>query len=324
MTNALQPLESFDAPPALAEKIEGARKYLAKALSENTLRAYRADLRCFKRWCDAHQVEPLPADSPTVIAYISDMADNGYSASTIQRRLTTIRKVHRAAKLDDPTDAEHVTATWKGIRNSDHVKVAQEGKAPIMTPHIVKMLATLDDKAKGLRDRALILLGFAGGFRRSELVALDVDDLSFTHEGVIVRLRKSKTNQEGRLEEKTLHRASDATLCPVRAVKTWMRHASIQSGAIFRGVDRHGNISENRLSGRGVARAVKGAAANAGFDAEQVGAHSLRAGFVTQMKANGATDEQVTHVTGQSASTMRRYDRGAKRFRHNTTEALGL
>lgn len=110
----------------------------------------------------------------------------------------------------------------------------------------------------------------------------------------------------------------------MRAVKAWLDVAGIEEGPVFRGVDRHGNISEKRLSGRGVARAVKAAAADVGLDVERIGAHSLRAGFVTQLKANGVSDGEVMHITGQSQSTMRRYDRAAKRFRHNTSAKLGL
>ena len=320
-----------DGQTAIGSLLDKVQEFVDQSVSENTKRAYRADWSHFRQWCDTHSVDPLPAQPATVASYISALASGDgtpdgepFAASTIQRRLTSIRVLHRAQECDDPTDSELVEKTWKGIRRDDNVQVDQNGRAALLTPHIRRMVDSLDtDTVKGKRDRALILLGFATGARRSELAQLDVDDLDFRPEGVVVHIRQSKTDQEGTGRTPSLHCGGD--WCPVAALEAWLDSSDLEDGAVFRTVDRWGNIRENRMSGRSVNRAVKSACESAGMDASQVGAHSLRAGHVTQRKVKGDTNDAIMHQTGHSSeSTMRRYDRRAKQFRHDVTDSLEL
>lgn len=308
----------------LADLEESAKRRLAGALADNTKRAYRSDVDHFDQWCSRHGLDALPAVPRTVHLYINALADDGYKASTIQRRLSSIRKVHRAAGEPDPCDSELVSQSWKAIRRDDDVEVAQEGRSALLTDQIHSMVDSLDggtDKVR--RDRALILIGFATGARRSELAALDVEDLEFRPEGVLVTIRQSKTDQTGQGRVASVHYGNGH--CPVRALREYLDAAGIDSGAVFRTTGRWGNVRDNRISGKSINRAVKSAADAAGLDASKVGAHSLRAGHVTQRKVAGDSNDAIMDQTGhKSESTMRRYDRAAKEFRHDVSASLGL
>src|SRR5271154_990877 len=175
-------------PPSLDQ----ARQFIRASKAENTLRGYRSDWRNFVAWCEAHGVCPLPALPEVVASYIAECAGR-LKVGTIQRRLNAIAEAHKATGLDSPTSAGMVRNTLKGIRRSLGTAPAQ--KAPALTNDIRAMIGVTDAGLIGLRDRALILLGFAGAFRRSEVVGLDVADLDFGHDGLTVTLRRSKTDQ---------------------------------------------------------------------------------------------------------------------------------
>lgn len=325
--------EPTTAEPAseLGPLLDRIQQFVNQSVAERTREAYRADWEYFADWCGRQELEARPAASATVAAYLSALADGSaardgepYAAATIGRRLTTIRLAHRAAGLEDPTDAELVDKTWRGIRRDDDVAVDREGRVPLLAEDIRRLVDALDEETlKGARDRALILLGYTTAARRSELAALDVGDLEFRPQGVVVQIRQSKTDQEGVGRTPTVHYADD--YCAVSAVEAWLERAGLEDGPVFRTLDRWGNLRDNRLSGKSINRAVKAAAEAAGMDASQIGAHSLRAGHVTQRKVAGAADGAIMDQTGHSsASTMRRYDRRAKQFRHDVPGELGL
>lgn len=187
------------------------------------------------------------------------------------------------------------------------------------------MVATLGDGPGGIRDRALLLIGFAAALRRSELVALDVDDVTEREDGLVVTLRRSKTDQEGAGAELGVPFGSDPTTCPVRALRRWYEASGIEAGPIFRPVTRHGVIGEARLTDRSVALVVKRTAERAGLDPVQFAGHSLRAGLITSAAEAGV---QERHIMAQSrhksVPVMRRYIRGATLFQDNAAAAVGL
>src|SRR5579862_3298717 len=228
-------------PPSL----EQAREFIRASKAENTLRGYRSDWRDFIGWCEGHHVCPLPASPETVAAYIAECADR-LKVGTIQRRLNAIAEAHKAAGILSPTSSGMVSNTLKGIRRSLSSAPAQ--KAPALTDDIRAMIGVTDHGLIGLRDRALILIGFAGAFRRSEVVALDASDLAFGKDGLTVHLRRSKTDQVGEGRKIGIPYGSNPDTCPVRVLQSWLEAAGIAEGPVFRSMDRHGRLQAARVA----------------------------------------------------------------------------
>jgi integrase len=206
--------------PALAELADDARGYVAASLAPATRRAYAQDWRIFSEWCAERGLEALPADPRTLVLYLTDMATQR-SVALLQRRLTSISQAHQSAGYDTPTQDPLVRRAWKGIRRTHGV--ASVGKAPLRSTGIRRLVATLDCSTLiGLRDRALLVVGFAGAFRRSELVALDVADVDCGDDGLVVHIRRSKTDQEGEGASIGLPFGSDPATCPVRTLRAWL------------------------------------------------------------------------------------------------------
>jgi integrase len=186
------------------------------------------------------------------------------------------------------------------------------------------MVAALPDGLLGVRDRALLLVGFAGAFRRSELVSLDRPDLEFTKDGLTVMLRRSKSDQEGQGRKVGIPYGSNPETCPVRALQAWLEAAAITDGPVFRGVTRHGKV-QGRLSGYAVALIVKRYAAVGGLDPSRYAGHSLRAGLATAAAIGGASERSIMNQTGHKSITMvRRYIRDGNLFRENAAAKTGL
>lgn len=306
----------------LADLQERVRGYVASGKAESTLRAYRADWRDFDAWCEARGVGSLPAAPDVLAAYLADRADS-LSVSTLQRRIVAIGQAPEAAGHENPTRHPGVRATWRGIRRAKGV--APAGKAPATTTTVRAMVQTLPEGVLGTRDRALLLLGFAGAFRRSELVALDREDIQVTSDGIVVTVRRSKTDQEGEGRKVGIPYGSFPATCPVRAVSAWLDAASIASGPVFRRVNRHGHVLPARLAPQAVAIVVKRAVAAAGMDPTDYAGHSLRAGLATSAAAAGVSERAIMAQTGhRSVTTARRYIRGGSLFRENAAAGVGL
>ena len=319
MTTDLAPIN----PAPLAAPLDRARAYAEQSTAENTKRAYTADWTHFTTWCEGRQLASLPAEPGTLAAYLAQLADDGYKVATIERRLSSIGKAHRLAGQPNPAKTEQTHLVMKGIRRA--LGSAQTQKAPAVTEIIRAMVAELPAGPAGLRDRALLLLGFAGAFRRSELVSLNVDDLQFTGAGVVVTLRASKTDQEGQGTTKGIPLGANAATCPVRALRAWLEAAELVSGALFRPIDRHGNIKPARLTGSAVARIVKRAAGRAGLDIADFAGHSLRAGLATAAAAAGVSERSIMQQTGHKSERMvRRYIRRGSLFTDNAAGKVGL
>jgi site-specific recombinase XerD len=313
-SGALQTLE------ALAEET---REHLKNSKAANTRRAYKADWADFTDWCRQHRRPPLPAAPDTVALYLTHCA-KGLKPSTIQRRMATISEAHRAAELESPTKSALVRNTWQGIRREKGM--ATQGKEPALADHIRCMVEHLPEgKLLSTRDRALLLIGFAGAMRRSELVGLDAEDITETEEGLAVKIRRSKTDQYGMGRKIGIPFGSTPLTCPVRALRAWRRETGIQEGPLFRAVDRHGKLSATRLSDQTVARVVKRALLAAGRDAEKFAGHSLRAGLATQAAMGGASERSIQEQTGHKSLIMlRRYIRDGSLFRENAAAKTGL
>jgi integrase len=226
-------------------------------------------------------------------------------------------------ELESPTSAGMVRNVLKGIKRVNGTAAVQ--KAAALTDDIRAMVSATDSGLIGVRDRAMILLGFAGAFRRSELVGLDVEDCEFGKDGLTITLRRSKTDQDGQGRKVGIPYGSNPETCPVRTVQAWMEQSGITTGPLFRSITRHEKIRPGRLSGVDVSRVVKKLAKRAGLDAAKYAGHSLRAGHATAAAIAGATERSIMNQTGhRSVQMVRRYIRDGSLFRENSAGKLGL
>lgn len=307
---------------ALMKAAEQARDYAESAKAPNTRRAYQSDWRAFTRWCDEHGRATLPASPDTLILYIASLAETR-KVSTIQRRLSSISVAHQLAGHDSPTHDAHVRTVMQGIRRTKGS--APDAKEPAVTKVLKAMVEALPEGSIGVRDRALLLLGFAGAFRRSELVSLDVADVRETNDGLVITLRASKTDQSGEGTKKGIPYGSTPHTCPVRAVRAWKEAAGLTEGPLFRPINRHGQVRPRRLTGHAVATIVKKAAVLAGLEPEHFSGHSLRAGLATAAAQAGVNERVIMQQTGhKSLPVLRRYIRDGSLFRENAAAQVGL
>ena len=318
---ALAVIERPALPAELTATLELAAYFAKASKGPATQAAYASDFRIFDSWCRARVLSALPASAATVAAFLADEATAGKRASTLGRRLAAIRYFHRADGHETPTADEKVKAVLSGIRRT--IGAAPVRKKAATSDIVLGMVGGKGRSLRELRDRAILLLGFAGAFRRSELVALDVVDIEWTTEGALVTIRRSKTDQEGLGRKVAIPHGEIA--CPVAALKAWLEAASITEGAVFRRIfnKRAQRITDRRLAGRNVASVVKAGAAKLGFDPSTFGGHSLRSGLVTTAVKRGVNLMKVCDQTGhKSLEMLRVYSRDAELFAGNAAAGL--
>ena len=296
--------------------------YIEAALADRTRQEYRADLRRFLRWGGT-----LPASPEVLAAYLVAHATD-HAMATLQRWLVSLGRAHTTQGWPDPTKTELVKTTFKGIRRR-HGR-PQRQVAPLVRDELVALLSTLDDSLHGQRNRALLLLGFAGALRRSELVGLQLGDLQFSPAGLTVQLRRSKTDQEHQGRPIGIPFARDPRYCPVHAVRTWqeilVQHlpwAPSAEAPLFRAINRHGQIAEAALTGRSVALIVQACCRAAGLDPTRYAGHSLRAGFCTAAALAGKPNWQIRKQSGHKTDVMlNRYIRDGRLFADHPLEGV--
>jgi len=321
-------VESTDAAsPARVERlkplVESAVGYMEEAQALGTRAAYKKHWAIFERWCVEHGLCCLPATPEIVAMYVASRADCGWKVATIQLALSAVWDHHDQESAPSARGDATIKRTMKGIRR--RLGRAQNTKDPLRTDDMRRLLQATSTGLIGARDRALLLLGFAGGFRRSELVALNVADLAFVKEGIVVAVRRSKTDQEGQGMEKAVTYGSDPSSCAVRAVRDWLELSGLAEGAVFRPIDRHGNIAAKPLTDFAVATVIKRTAKKAGMATPKLSGHSLRAGFVTEAAHGGADYIDIMKVTGQvKFDTVLKYDRRRKLWEKPASAKLGL
>lgn len=274
----------------LAEIGTEARNYIAASRSANTIRSYRVGWDQFTAWCDRHGMDSLPARPETVALFVADLASS-VKPATIDARLAAISAAHRADGHDSPTKAEAVRLVRRGVRRK--VGTAQRQAQPVSVPDLRQMVDGLGDDAASHRDRALLLIGFAGALRRSELVDLDAADIEEGPDGLTVHLRRSKSDQEGQGRPVGVPFGANPNTCPVRAWRAWLDVSGITDGPVFRPVTRHGHIGTTRLTDQSVAHIVKRHALRAGLDPQKVAGHSLRAGLATAAAKAGVSELSI-------------------------------
>lgn len=296
----------------LRDDLDRAARFARAEKAGSTRRAYQSDFEQFQTWAAARDVSALPAAPAAVAAFLASEAERGIRPATISRRLAALRYTHRMAGHPSPTDHEAVRAVLRGIRREKGTDQAK--KSPATSDRLIAMAAAGDGGTAAIRDNALLLLGFAGAFRRSELVALDVSDIEETDDGLLITVRKSKTDQEARGQ--TIAILPGAIACPVKALRDWLDKAEIVAGPVFRPVSRSGRVRQARLTDRSVAEIVKRRAAMVGLDPAAFSGHSLRAGFVTSAAARGANLFRMMDVSRhKSADVLRGYVRAADAFK---------
>ena len=320
----LPPPENPPGGELLSRLVAQAEASFRAARAGSTLRAYAHDWRRFQAWCEQNGFVSLPAAPQGIILYSTDLIKNRkQKLNTLARRLAAISQKHQQAGFESPTRNWTVKQFLQGLRRE--TGVAPVRKRPLLVPDLKRILADLPASLLGRRDRALLLLGFTGAFRRSELVALDAGDLEETAEGLIVTIRRGKTDQEGQGRKAGIPRGSDRGTCPVRAVEEWRKAARIDSGPLFRVMNRHGQVLEKRLSPEGVAIVVKRWVEKLGHNPAVFGGHSLRAGLATSAAAAGKSERAIMNQTGhRSVTTVRRYIREGSLFRENAAGEIGL
>jgi integrase len=297
-----QPLRTFDVSD-----------YLRASLSDSSRRSYCADLNQFLSWGGT-----IPASPEMIAIYLAAHAEQ-HAIATLARRLASIGKAHTAQSLPSPTDSQLVRATLRGIRRLQGS--AQRQVAPAVKEDVLYMIDGLLG-TKGVRDKALLLIGFAGAFRRSELVAIAAADIEQAKQGLIVHLIRSKTDKEGKGRKVAIPYARGA-VCPVLALQHWLEVAGITQGPIFRAVNRHGTISDAALTPQAVALIVKERAQAVGLDASKYSGHSLRAGLVTSASQAGVSSWKIRAQTGHKSDAMlARYIRDANIFVDNAAGAV--
>lgn len=279
----------------LVAEAEAAQELAAEARAEATRRAYASDWRSFEAWCASRGVPSLPTHPGALGAYLAALDGQGKRPSTIRRAVVAIAGKNRAAGHPSPWGHPTVRDVYHGILRKRGVRPRK--KRALLYEMLSTMVRLMPDDLRGTRDRALLLVGWSGAFRREELVSIHVEHVTFEERGMRILVPKSKTDQIGRGFEKGIHAAKTPAMCPVRALRAWLEGTGITTGPVFRAVDRWGKLGES-LGPSAVAEIVKHWAEEAGYDPDEIGAHSLRSGFITSARKRGATIESVMRVSG--------------------------
>ena len=298
---------------------------LKSSKSANTLRAYKSDFKDFTIFCIKHGLQSLPTNPNTVSIYLTSLSKSEAKMSTLRRRLVSIGVVHKLKGHYLDTKHPIIIENLLGIKR---IKGSiQIGKKPILINHLNKLIKVINNniypEIKKLRDKAIILIGFSGGFRRSEITSLDYEDIEFVEEGLKILVRRSKTDQFGEGHLKGIPYFVNSPLCPVKSLNEWINISKINSGPIFRKFNKGFGLSTMRLSDQSVALLIKNYLNLAGIDSKNYSGHSLRSGFATATAEAGADERSIMAMTGHKNSQMvRRYIKEANLFKNNALNKL--
>ena len=302
---------------------------LKNSKANNTIRAYKSDFRDFGGFCSKNGLKSLPADPKVVSLYLTYLSTKDAKMSTLRRRLVSIGVIHRLKGHYLDTKHPIIIENLMGIKRKKGSY--QKGKKPILINHLKLIIDEIDKdtsdetEIRKLRDKTIILLGFAGGFRRIELISIDYEDLEFVDEGVKIFIRKSKTDQFGEGMIKGLPYFTNQQYCPVWHLKKWLEISKIKSGPIFRRFFKGLNLGKNRLTDQSVALFLKKYLSNAGIENQDYSGHSLRSGFATVSAEAGADERSIMAMTGHKTTQMvRRYIKEANLFKNNALNKIKL
>lgn len=327
--------EHFPQESALLEELEASLSRLEafanQAWAENTRRAYAADWEHFSDWCERHERRALPATTDTIGLYLGAIVDD-YSLATLERRLATISSMHKEHDYESPASVSKgpLRRIWRGIVRQ---KTRQQDKAaPLLVEDLRLILQHLPRDNSGeltlssYRDRAILLIGWTGALRRSELVSIHIEHLEFVPgRGINLFIPKSKTDQGGEGFVKGIPYGAHPETCPVTALRTWLQVADITSGPVFRRFYRGGSVGKKAITAQYVSLILKKHAERVGLSSEDLSAHSLRSGFITQAIRAGKPERRVKEHSGhKSWETFNGYVKQASTFEGNPAEDIGL
>ncbi len=288
-------------------------KNLKSSKASNTLRAYKADFKDFALFCQQNNLNPMPSEPKIITLYLTHLSKSS-KFSTLKRRLASISVIHKLNGHYLDTKHPIITENLLGIKRAKGTY--QKAKKPILINDLKLIINAIDeDKNQNnrLKNKALLLIGFSGGFRRSELVAILLDDTEFVSEGVKIFVRRSKTDQSGEGMTKGIPYFSNSNYCPVVSLKNWIKEGQIKSGKIF------------DMSDKNVALIIKKYASAAGLDEKKYSGHSLRSGFATSTAELGAEERSIMAMTGHKTTQMvRRYIKEANLFKNNALNKIKL
>ena len=305
---------------------EATLENLKSSKANNTLRAYKSDFKDFGAFCTRHGLKVLPAEPKTVSLYLTHLSK--YSKfSTLRRRMVSISMVHKLKGYYIDSKHPIIVENLMGIRR---VKGSiQKGKKPLLINYLKLIVNSINEQKaneiKKLRDKSIILIGFGGGFRRSELTSINYEDLEFVTEGLKITLRKSKTDQFGEGMIKGLPYFNDENYCPVINLKKWLEISKINYGPIFRRFSKGSVLTNNRLTDQSVVLLIKEYLRLAGIENKNFAGHSFRSGFATVAADSGADERSIMAMTGHKTTQMvRRYIREANLFKNNALSKIKL
>tara|TARA_B100000575_G_scaffold59721_1_gene45255 strand:+ start:157 stop:1110 length:954 start_codon:yes stop_codon:yes gene_type:complete len=299
---------------------------LKHSKAKNTLRAYKSDFKHFGGFCAKHGFNSLPTEPKIVSLYLTNLSKNS-KFSTLRRRLVSISMVHRLKGHYLDTKHPIIVENLLGIKR---IKGSiQKGKKPILINHLKSLINVINeqkiDVLKKFRDKSIILIGFGGGFRRSELISINYEDLEFVPEGLKITIRRSKTDQFGEGMIKGLPYFTNENYCPITNLKKWLEISKIESGPIFRRFSKGTSLTENRLTDQSVVLLMKEYLNLAGIENKNFAGHSLRSGFATVAADSGADERSIMAMTGHKTSQMvRRYIRDANIFKNNALNKIKI
>ena len=299
---------------------------LKSSKANNTLRAYKSDFRDFGVFCAKHGFNSMPTEPKIVSLYLTHLSTNT-KISTLRRRLVSIGVVHKLKGHYLDTKHPVIIENLMGIKRKKGS--IQIGKKPILINHLKKIINVIDnqkiEKIKKLRNRTLILIGFGGGFRRTELISIDYEDLDFVEEGLKITLRRSKTDQFGKGMVKGIPYFTNEKYCPVISLKNWINLSKIKTGPIFRRFAKGSILTSNRLTDQSVVLIIKDCLNLAGIENKNFSGHSLRSGFATVAAESGADERSIMAMTGHKTTQMvRRYIKEANIFKNNALNKIKL
>ena len=300
---------------------------LKSSKAHNTIRAYNSDFRDFELFCIQNSLKSLPTKPEIISLYLTHLSTKNAKISTIQRRLVSIKMIHKFKGHYLDTKNPSIIENIMGIKRRKGSN--QIGKKPIKINNLKKIINVIDEQKneeiKKLRDRSIILVGFSGGFRRNEIVSLDYDDLDFLPEGLKINLKRSKTDQFGEGFVKGLPYFDNHQYCPVLSLKKWIEISKINKGPLFRRFTKGSNLSENRLTDQTVALLIKKYLQLTGIDSKNYSGHSLRSGFATSAAESGAEERSIMAMTGHKSTEMvRRYIKEANLFKNNALNKIKI